>query len=415
VKLRIKPLWIILFTIFIDILGFGILVPVIPLLLADPNSPYFLLPQNFSLAAGYVLLGLLTATFSFMQFLAAPVLGQLSDRWGRKRIIAISLSGTTISYFIFAVGIVTRNIPLLFFSRAFDGITAGSIAASQAAIADITPPEKRVKNYGWMSAAFGLGLIAGPLIGGRLSDPTLVSWFNAATPFWFAGTLSFLNVLSIILFFPETLKVPITLAKVRLFRSINNVVKAFSLRKFKSVFLTVFLYTSGFAFFVTFFSVFLIDKFSFNQRNIGDTFAYLGIWGIITQAVIVGLVAKILNEYRVIKIGTLASGLAILLFFLPLSWPMLLFLIPLFAIFNGLTGTNVTALLSKLASVKTQGRIMGINASVQALSFALPPILSGWIAAGINPSASIAVAAVVVIFSGLFFYSRCRKEPNLLC
>lgn len=414
-KLEIKPLWIILFTVFIDILGFGILVPVIPLLLADPSSPEYLLPKNIQISTGYVLLGFLTAIFSFMQFLAAPVLGQLSDRWGRKKIIALSLSGTTISYFIFAFGIITKNIPLLFLSRAFDGITAGSIAASQAAIADITPTENRVKNYGLMSAAFGLGIIAGPFIGGRLSDSALVSWFDAATPFWFAGGLSLLNVISILFFFPETLKTLESKTQLQIFRSINNVIKAFSLKKFKSIFITSFLYTSGFAFFVTFFSVFLINKYSFDQKNIGDLFAYLGLWGIITQAIIVGTVAKKVNEYKVIRMGTLATGLVIFLYFIPGPWEYLIGIVPLFAIFNGLTGTNITALLSKEASVKNQGRVMGINASVQALAFAFPPIISGAIAARTSPIISVLVSAVVIIFSGIFFYFRCKKESNLLC
>lgn len=402
-KLKIKPLWIILFTIFIDLLGFGILVPVIPLLLADPDSPYFLLPENISLSRGYVLLGVLTATFSFMQFLAAPILGQLSDRWGRKKIIAISLSGTTVSYFIFALGIITKNIPLLFISRAFDGITAGAIAAAQAAIADITPPEKRVKNYGLMSAAFGLGFIAGPFLGGRLSDPTLVGWFNAATPFWFAGILSFLNVTSIIFFFPETLKFVSKSTRIYFTRSISNVAKAFSSDKFRVIFLTIFLYTGGFAFFVTLFNVYLIEKFSFTQRNIGDFFAYLGIWGIITQAVVVGLVAKKLREPAAIKIGIIMTGVFILLFFLPSVWTCLLVITPLFAMSNGLSGTNITALLSKTASDRIQGRVMGINASVQALAFSFPPLLSGLVAAVSSPSATIFISSLVVIFSGLLF------------
>lgn len=403
-KLKIKPLWIILFTIFIDLLGFGILVPVIPLLLADPSSGYYLLPKNYSLSQGYILVGFLTATFSFMQFLAAPILGQLSDRWGRKKIIAISLSGTTLSYFVFGIGIITKNIPLLFISRAFDGLTAGAIAAGQAAIADITPPEKRVKNYGLMSAALGLGFIMGPFLGGRFSDPNTVSWFDAATPFWFAGILSFLNVISIIFFFPETLKLVSEGTKVYLTRSISNTIKAFSLIRFRAIFLTVFLYTGGFAIFVTLFNVFLIEKFSFNQRNIGDLFAYMGFWGIITQAIIVGYVAEYLKEHVVVKLGIIMSSVFVFAFYVPASWIWLLFITPLFSIFNGLTGTNITALLSKLATEKIQGRIMGIYASVQALAFAFPPVISGLIAAKINTGASILVSSAIVLVSGILFF-----------
>jgi len=413
-KLKIKPLWIILFTIFIDLLGFGILVPVIPLLLADPDSGYYLLPSNYTLSQGYILVGFLTAIFSFMQFLAAPILGQLSDRWGRKKVIAISLSGTTLSYFIFGIGIITKNIPLLFISRAFDGATAGAIAAAQAAIADITPPEKRVKNYGLMSAALGLGFIAGPFLGGRLSDPSLVSWFGAATPFWFAGVLSFLNVLSIIFFFPETLKFVSGGTKVYLTRSISNIKKAFSLGNFRTIFLTVFLYSGGFAIFVTLFNVYLIERFSFNQRNIGDLFAYLGFWGVVTQAIIVGFVSKYFKEHTIIKAGIILSSVFVFMFFVPTSWIWLLLITPLFSISNGLTGTNITALLSKLANEKIQGRIMGIYASVQALAFAFPPVISGLIAAEANPAVSILVSSAIVFVSGIYFMNFYKSGSKFL-
>src|SRR3989344_3479623 len=177
-KIRNKPLPVIFFTVFVDLIGFGILIPVVPLLLADPESSYFLLPKGFTVNQGYIMLGFLTAMFPLMQFLAAPILGQLSDKFGRKRILAISLFGTCLSYLIFAYAILTRNIPLLFAARAFDGITGGNIAVAQAAIADVTTPANRAKNFGLIGAAFGLGFILGPYIGGKLSDPTVVSWFG---------------------------------------------------------------------------------------------------------------------------------------------------------------------------------------------------------------------------------------------
>jgi DHA1 family tetracycline resistance protein-like MFS transporter len=411
-RLRIKPLWIIFFTIFIDLLGFGILIPVIPLLLADPDSPYFLLPEGMPLSQGYILLGFLIAIFSMMQFISAPILGQLSDRWGRKKIIAFSLSGTAISYVIFALGIITKNIPLLFASRAFDGLTAGAISAAQASIADITPAEKRVKNFGIIGAAFGLGFVAGPFIGGRLSDPSFVSWFNAATPFWFAAILSFLNVVSILLFFPETLKVANRTRVLQWSKSLMNIVKAYSYKKFRVIFLTVFVYGGGFAFFVTFLNVFLINRFNFDQKNIGDFFAYLGIWGIITQGYIVGITARWFREPFVIKYGIILTGAVMMLFFVPSVWTCLLIITPLFAIVNGLTQTNITALISKTASDKIQGEILGINASVQALSFAFPPVLSGLVAAGTSPETTIFVSSIIVIFSGVLFSLLYKSEKK---
>ena len=149
---------IILFTLFIDLIGFAMLIPIVPQLLANPNSTFFLLPQGMALASGYILLGYLLAIFPFMQFLTTPILGQLSDNYGRKKILAFSILGTCLSYIIFALGLITKNIPLLFLARAFAGLAGGNIAVAQAAVADITSPENRAKSFAFIGGAMGLVL-----------------------------------------------------------------------------------------------------------------------------------------------------------------------------------------------------------------------------------------------------------------
>src|SRR5206468_245440 len=131
-----QPIWIIIFTILLDTLGIGILVPVVPQLLGNPASPHYLLGPGMTPGVGYVLLGFLVAIFPIMQFFATPILGQLSDRYGRKPILALSLFGTSLGYVLFALGIVFRSIPTLFAARALDGVTGGNISVAQAAIAD---------------------------------------------------------------------------------------------------------------------------------------------------------------------------------------------------------------------------------------------------------------------------------------
>jgi DHA1 family tetracycline resistance protein-like MFS transporter len=195
---------ILLFTIFIDLLGIGILIPVIPQLLANPASSQYLFSPSLPLSTAYIIYGFLAAAYPLALFLAAPILGQLSDRFGRKPILVISLLGTCVGYFVFAFAIITKNIPLLFLSRIFDGLTGGNISVAQAAIADITQPENRAKSFGLVGAIFGIGFILGPYIGGILSDPAVVSWFSAATPFWFTAILSFCNALFVFFFLPET-------------------------------------------------------------------------------------------------------------------------------------------------------------------------------------------------------------------
>ncbi len=402
-KIRNNPLPVIFFTVFVDLIGFGILIPIIPLLLADPGSPYYLLPVGFSIQSGYVLLGFLTATFPLMQFVATPILGQLSDKFGRKKILAVSLLGTCLSYLIFAFGIVTRNIPLLFAARAFDGITGGNIAVAQAAIADVTTPTNRAKNFGLIGAAFGLGFILGPYIGGKLSDPTVVSWFSAPTPFLFAAILSFLNVLSVLFIFPETLKVKMGHVVINWTKSIKNVVHAYGMRELRPLFISFFLFQSGFGFFVTFFSVFLITRFGFNQGNIGDYFSYVGLWVAFTQAVITRLLSRRLAEYQILRVSILGMGMVMPLYFLPTVWWQLLFIAPFFAMFNGLSQANSAGLISRSVDNSVQGEILGINASVQALAQAIPPMLSGFIAAKLSPETPILVGSTVIICGWIVF------------
>lgn len=409
-----RPLPVLFLTLFVDSLGFGILIPIIPQLLANPRSTFFLLPSGLSVQDGYVLLGYLVAIFPIMQFLATPILGQLSDAYGRKKILAISLFGTCISYAIFALAIYSKNIPLLFASRALDGITGGNISVAQAAIADITTPENRVKNFGLIGAAFGIGFIIGPYLGGKLSDPGVVSWFNATTPFWFAAILSFINVMSVLFILPETLKNASKTVTIAWNKSVQHIAEAIAFKDLRVVFLTVFLFFSGFTFFTTFFSVFLINKFSFSQGNIGDFFSYVGIWIAITQVVLTRALSKRVKESKILRITFIGAGIGVLLFFLPrVSW-QLLFVVPVFSAFIGLSMANVTALISKSKGELVQGEILGINASVQALAQALPPILSGYIAATLVPEAPIIVSGVIMIISGLvfllFYKTKTAKE-----
>ena len=227
------PIPVIFFTILLNSLGFGILIPVIPLLLANPKSQYFMLPSGFTLAQGYIIFGFLVASFSVMQFIATPILGQLSDKFGRKRILAVSLAGTCISFVMFAVGIIIKNIPLLFISRAFDGLTGGNVSVAQAVVADVTPPDQRAKTFGLIGSAFGIGFILGPFLGGILSEKKLVGWFNAATPFWFAAILSFIDVCIILVCLAETFKTEKN-KKIIWSQSIKNIAKALQYEKLKS-------------------------------------------------------------------------------------------------------------------------------------------------------------------------------------
>ena len=401
------PIPIIFFTSVLNSLGFGILIPVIPLLLANPSSQYFMLPKNFTLQQGYIIFGFLVASFSLMQFIATPILGQFSDKFGRKKILAISLAGTCISYILFAVGIIIKNIPLLFISRAFDGITGGNISVAQAVVADVTTPENRSKNFGLIGSAFGLGFILGPFLGGILSENRLVSWFSAATPFWFAAILSFANVMLIVTCLAETFKVD-KFKKVIWSQSIKNIIKAYNMKKLRISFITVFLFHSGFTFFTTFFSVFLITKFAFTQSNTGNFFAYIGLWLVFTQAFITRLAANRFSEYKILRFSLIFMGIFLIMYLVPSVWWGLLIVAPFFSISNGLTQANITGLISRSVGPQVQGEVLGINASIQALANSIPAMLSGFIAASLTPSSPAIVASVVLVLSGIIFIAFYR-------
>jgi MFS transporter, DHA1 family, tetracycline resistance protein len=406
-----RALALISLTIFIDILGFGILIPIIPILLADPRSPFFLLPPGWTLAQGYLLLGFLTASFPIMQFLAAPILGQLSDRYGRRAVLALSLAGTSLSYFLFAVGIVERNLPLLFLSRALDGATGGVIAVCQAAVADLTPPDKRVGRFALLAAAFGLGFVGGPFLGGKLSDPAVVSWFTAATPFWFSGVLALANTLSVLAFLPETLSAPRTRSAVDWGRAGQNILRAFRHPELRNVFLTVFLYQTGFSFYAAFAGVFMIHRFGFTQGNIGDYFGFLGLVGLLTQLGLVRRVAKRWTPAQVLRLTLWAAGAFMLAAGLTtVSWAFVT-IMPGFAMAMNLSQTNSTGLISSASGAGVQGEVLGLNASVLALSMAIPPVISGFLAAWLSPETPI-LAAAVLIFAAAAVFRWCCRLPT---
>lgn len=402
-RLRSRPLPVVLLTIFVDMLGYGILIPIVPQLLGDENSIFSVLSPGMTIDQGYILLGFLVGIYPFMQFFATPILGQLSDKFGRKKILAIALTGTCLSYVGFAIGVITRNIPLLFLSRGIDGITGGNISVAQAAIADVSTPLNKARNFGFIGATFGIGLVIGPYLGGKLSDPNLVSWFTPATPFWFAAGLSFVNVMSVLFLFPETLDKMRRVRKIQWLQSVKNIVAAFKLKTLRIPFLASFIFQAGFSFFITFFSVFLIRKFAFTQGNVGDFFAYAGIWIAFGQVFVNSTISKKFKEHSILKFALIGMATCITLFFAPKTGWGLLFISPFFAICFGLVQANFLSLISKSVGPDEQGRTLGVNSSINTLGQSLPPILSGYIAALLSPNAPLMIAALAIFFAGLVF------------
>lgn len=400
-------LFTIIFTVFLDLVGVGIANPIIAPLLLRPESDF--LPVSYSEDQRTLLLGVLIAVFSVAGFFSGPLLGVLSDRHGRKKVLLGSLVLTLTGYLVFALGIYLKSVPLLFVSRTIYGIGGGNISVIQSAIADISDDKSRTKNFGLIGVAFGIGFIIGPALGGELANPNTVSWFNFTTPFLAAAGLSLLNIGLVIFAFRETLKTPIN-RPVTILTGVQNLRAAFGDPRLRILFLGVFFYALGFNFYTQFFQVILIKVFDFNQTNIGRYFAYVGLWIALMQGTVVRRVANHYAPAPILRFSVFGLGLALWLFLLPNeSWQLYL-VVPFMALFQGLTSPNSTALVSQSGPSLEQGRTLGINQSVLSAAFALPPILAAYMDT-INVYLPIVVAGAMVLIGGGFYAKFIRETP----
>jgi DHA1 family tetracycline resistance protein-like MFS transporter len=411
-----KALPLVIFTVFIDVLGVGILIPILPQLVFR-----IFIPAGFTYDQALITLGWLTGIYPLMMFISTPILGQLSDRYGRKKILSLSLAGTALGYVLFAIGIITKNIPLLFASRALDGITGGNISVARAVIADVSKPKDRTKNFGLIGAAFGVGFVMGPYIGARLASPNVnffglfhtPHWFSASTPFWFAAILAATNTILVLAILPETHAYIDKKLKMIWTKAISNVRKAALAPGLRIVFLSEFLFFAGFTFFTTFFQILLIQKLHFTQANVGDFFAYIGIWIALTQGAVTPILAKSFKNYQVLRFAFFGMGMSLFAMLWPGNTTQLLLVTPLIALFVGVIMANTSALVSLSAGPEMQGEILGIDASVQSLAQAIPAIISGYVATmGINMP--VIVGGVIVIVGGVVFVLFYKPSNHLL-
>ena len=218
-----KTLKVLFFTLMLDMIGIGMIIPIIPVLFTDPSNPEFLL-HGYSVSAQYLFSGAITAIFGIMLFLAAPILGELSDVYGRKRLLTLGIGILAFSQFLFGFGIEIGSLALLFVSRAVAGLAGANFSIAQASIADISEPHERAKNFGLIGAAFGIGFILGPVFGGLI----VTAAHSASAPFWFSGMLGVINVLLVTFFLPETRKAGLKVRqRFHPFKGISNIRAAF--------------------------------------------------------------------------------------------------------------------------------------------------------------------------------------------
>lgn len=357
-KQKLSPLVIVFFTVFIDLLGFGLVVPILPVYTKE-------------LGASDLVVGLVAAVYSLMNFFFTPFLGTYSDRVGRRPIILVAIFINAIAYLIFSKA---NTLFILFLSRTLAGIGSSNIAAAQAYITDITPPERRAKSMGLIGAAFGLGFVFGPALGGMLKTT-----YGIESVGYVAAALCALNFVMAYFSLPESLKVRNETAALR-FVPIKDYMQAFKTPILKELFMFSFTYITAFMLMQITLSLLWKEHYLLNEREIGYGFAVIGIVTAIVQGGLVGRLVKTYGEKQLFYWGNFLMAVGLLLPpFVPLEWFKLgsLIAILLICFANGMLTPTLNALISKTAPPNEQGRILGLSQSFGSLARVVGPVSAG--------------------------------------
>ena len=390
-----KTLTILFFTLVLDMIGIGMIIPIVPIIFTDPTSPSFLL-SGIAQKYWYFLAGLTTAIFGLVQFFAAPILGELSDIYGRKKLLFLGVSVLAISQGVFAFGIMIGSLTLVFVSRFIGGIASANFSIAQASIADISTPANRAKNFGLIGAAFGIGFVIGPALGGYLAH----IFHSASAPFWIAGGLGIINMFSVFFFLPETHTENRALAKkLTPLKAFNNIKTAFTDTVSSHIYKANFFYFAGFAFFTSFSGLYLVQRYNVGEAQLGNYFAAIGIWIVITQMIILRIVTKHRAPLQILRISMICVAIASALTpFMPTLFLQYV-LLPFIAIPQGLSMANLTALLSSSVPKEKQGVALGINGSLSALSQGLVPLFGGVIAGVFGVSMPFLIGGLCIFYA----------------
>lgn len=350
-----KAKLIIIFTIFVEVIGFGIVIPILPFYVT-----------SFGVSAFVVTL--LFASFSFFAFLSSPFLGALSDRIGRRPVLVISIFSTAIGWFVFAGA---NSVALLFLGRIIDGAAAGNFTIAQSYLVDISKDEKdRAANLGLIGAAFGVGLMIGPFLGGILSK------VSHAFPFWFAGFLALSNSIMAFFFLPETLQKQRTI-KPLTFNPLSPLARAAYDKDLRPLYSGWFLFALAFVTAQSVFALYSDKEFGFDSFSTGMLFAVIGVVVALNQAVLLKrLWLKYFSESALEWGMLLVLGAGLILMgsgYLALFYMSL----PLYALGQGILRVVITSQAAGKANPTMKGETLGILAAIMSLAMILGPIIGG--------------------------------------
>jgi MFS transporter, DHA1 family, tetracycline resistance protein len=362
--------WTIWTTVALDLVGFGIVVPIL--------GHY---AETFG--ANGVQVGLMFATFSVAQMLFAPILGRISDRVGRKPVIIFSLIGT-------AVGSVVTGAAgalwVLFLGRALDGASGASVAVAQGAVADIAPPEQRAKLMGMMGAAFGVGFVVGPALGG------LAALGGPHVPFFVAGAIAAVNAVVAIFRLPETKPdtshIPATHGRRG---ALTPALQRFAIVGFLSML--------GFAGFESTFSLWGKENehFGFTSGTASLVFVFVGITLVAVQGGLIGPMTAKWGSRKLLRVGLSLVAIGLLLLSVATSWAVLFIALFLLSVGQGFSGPSGSSLVAELAPVERRGEAMGYQQSTAAFGRIAGPVMAGVLFDQVGISAPFAVSGVLIV------------------
>ena len=354
-----RPLLIIFLTIFIDLVGFGIVIPLLPFYAEEFQATPFDI-------------GVLVSAYSLMQFVFSPIWGNLSDRYGRRPILFITILGSSVGYLMIGFA---GSLWMIYAGRILGGIMGGNLATAQAYIADVTSRENRARGMGLFGMAFGLGFIFGPALAGILSQ------ISMHVPFFVAAGLSFANAILLYFILPESLKPqPVGTVHIKRHR-IADLVGALKNPTFATITLEYFLLVTSFSMMTTAFAYYTMVKFDYDAANTGYLLAYVGLLAVVMQGGLFGIMAKRFGEPALAVFGSLMLVLS--LFLVPYigkdfgGLVGLLIGIAGFALGNSVASPALTSLASKASSDDEQGRSLGILQSAASLARVIGPLLCG--------------------------------------
>ena len=360
-KFYTRPLLIIYLTVFIDLVGFGIVIP---------SLPFYV--ESDAFRATPFEIGLLFASYSLMQFIFSPILGSLSDKYGRRPVLFFSILGSAVGYFFIGFAFA---LWMVFVGRIVSGITGGNISTAQAYIADVTTKENRAKGMGIFGAMFGLGFVFGPAIGGILSR------YGIHVPFLFAAALSLVNAVLLYFILPESVKPDSSGANAARKNRFAQIVESLRDARFGTLNAVYFFLVTSFSIMTYAFVLFTIFRFGYNAEQNGYIFAFIGITAVIFQGVLFNRLVDKFGENSLMTAGCLM--MAVSFFVVPFvtrdfgGLTGLLFVISFLTIGNSMASPAISSLASKVSGENEQGSSLGVLQSGASLARAIGPALGG--------------------------------------